>query len=134
VSQAVILVITFQLYPIYIYSLSPLTMKSPINSPLQISKLSRYLLTNLQLVNLLLSRNTMHCLFDVSHNLSIIALSDCCLMSNEQFLYARLETRPYYVIGYGGRLAAGGRPHRFPHNNFSSVYWILTKLGHMISP
>jgi hypothetical protein len=27
---------------------------------------------------------------------------------------------------------AGGRPHRFPHNNFSSVYWIFTKLGHMI--
>jgi hypothetical protein len=21
----------------------------------------------------------------------------------------------------------------FPHNNFSSVYWILTKLGHMIT-
>ena len=27
---------------------------------------------------------------------------------------------------------AGGRPHRFPHNNFSSVYQIFTKLGHMI--
>jgi hypothetical protein len=27
---------------------------------------------------------------------------------------------------------AGGRPHRFPHNNFSSVYRIFTKLGHMI--
>jgi hypothetical protein len=34
--------------------------------------------------------------------------------------------RPYYVIG------GGGRPHRFPHNNFSSVYRIFTKLGHMI--
>ena len=34
--------------------------------------------------------------------------------------------RPYYVIGYGGR------PHRFPHNNFSSVYRIFTKLGYMI--
>jgi hypothetical protein len=34
--------------------------------------------------------------------------------------------RPYYVI------VAGGRPHRFPHNNFSSVYRIFTKLGHMI--
>ena len=34
--------------------------------------------------------------------------------------------RPYYVIGYSGR------PHRFPHNNFSSVYRISTKLGHMI--
>ena len=32
-----------------------------------------------------------------------------------------------------GRRAAGGRPHRFPHDNFSSVYWIFTKLGHMIS-
>ena len=27
---------------------------------------------------------------------------------------------------------AGGRPHRFPHNNFSSVYRVFTKLGHMI--
>ena len=35
---------------------------------------------------------------------------------------------PYYVIGCGG-----GRPLRFPHNNFSSVYRIFTKLGHMIS-
>jgi hypothetical protein len=25
-----------------------------------------------------------------------------------------------------------GRPHRFPHNNFSSVYQIFTKLGHVI--
>jgi hypothetical protein len=28
--------------------------------------------------------------------------------------------------------AAGGHPHRFPYNNFSSVYRIFTKLGHMI--
>jgi hypothetical protein len=28
---------------------------------------------------------------------------------------------------------AGGCPHRFPHNNFSFVYRIFTKLGHMIS-
>ena len=27
---------------------------------------------------------------------------------------------------------AGGRPHRFPHNNFRSVYGIFTKLGHVI--
>ena len=27
---------------------------------------------------------------------------------------------------------AGRRPHRFPHNNFSCVYRIFTKLGHMI--
>ena len=26
----------------------------------------------------------------------------------------------------------GGRPHRFLHNNFSSVYQIFTKLGHVI--
>ena len=26
----------------------------------------------------------------------------------------------------------GGRPHSFPHNNFSSVYRIFTKLGHTI--
>jgi hypothetical protein len=37
---------------------------------------------------------------------------------------------PYYVIGYNGR--AGGRPHRFLHTNFSSVYRIFIKLGHMI--
>jgi hypothetical protein len=36
------------------------------------------------------------------------------------------------VIGYGGRRAAGGRPQQFPHDNFSSVYRIFTKLGHMI--
>ena len=44
------------------------------------------------------------------------------------FLYARLKTGdgPYYVIGYGGR------PHRFPRDNFSSVYLIFNKLGHMI--
>jgi hypothetical protein len=28
--------------------------------------------------------------------------------------------------------AAGGRPRRFPYNNFSSVYRIFTKLGHMV--
>jgi hypothetical protein len=37
---------------------------------------------------------------------------------------------PHCVIGYDGR--AGGRPHRFLHNNFSSVYRIFIKLGHMI--
>jgi hypothetical protein len=29
-------------------------------------------------------------------------------------------------------MAGGGGPHRFPHDNFSSVYRIFTKLGHMI--
>ena len=45
-----------------------------------------------------------------------------------KFLYARLD---YYVIGYGGR-RAGRCPHRFPHNNFSSVNRIITKLSHTI--
>ena len=48
----------------------------------------------LQLVNLLLSRNTMH--FVVSHNLSIIGLSDCCLMSNEQF-FSYIMVRTSYI-------------------------------------
>ena len=34
---------------------------------------------------------------------------------------------PYYVIGYGGRVST-----QVSHNNFSSVYQIFTKLGHMI--
>ena len=29
-------------------------------------------------------------------------------------------------------MAGGMRPHRFPHDNFSSVYQIFTRLGHMI--
>ena len=49
----------------------------------------------------------------------------CC--STFQFLYARLETGRIMRLGM-----AGGRPHRFPHNNFSSVYRIFTKVGHMI--
>jgi hypothetical protein len=44
------------------------------------------------------------------------------------FLYARLETSRIMWLGMTG----GGRPHRFPHNNFSSVYRIFTKRGHMI--
>jgi hypothetical protein len=43
-------------------------------------------------------------------------------------VFARLETGRIMWLG----MAAGGRPHRFPHNNFSSVYQIFTKLGHMI--
>jgi hypothetical protein len=34
---------------------------------------------------------------------------------------------PYYVIRYGGRAST-----QVSHNNFSSVYRIFTKLGHMI--
>jgi hypothetical protein len=44
-----------------------------------------------------------------------------------EFLYARLETGHIMWLGM-----AGGRPHSFPHNNFSYVYRIFTKLGHMI--
>jgi hypothetical protein len=43
------------------------------------------------------------------------------------FLYARLEMGRIMWLGM-----AGGRPHRFPHNNFSPVYQIFTKPGHMI--
>ena len=42
------------------------------------------------------------------------------------FLYARLETGHIMWLGM-----AGGCPHRFSHNNFSSVYRIFTKFGHM---
>jgi hypothetical protein len=47
-------------------------------------------------------------------------------MDQNTFFIRPSRDGPYYVIGYGER------PHRFPHNNFSSVYWIFTKLGHMI--
>ena len=43
------------------------------------------------------------------------------------FLYNNLETGRIMWLGM-----AGGRPYRFPHNNFSSVCRIFTKLGHMI--
>jgi hypothetical protein len=38
------------------------------------------------------------------------------------------------VIGYGGRRAAGGGrvSTQVSHDNFSSVYRVFTKLGHMI--
>jgi hypothetical protein len=44
------------------------------------------------------------------------------------FLYARLG-RTFCIMWLG---MAGGHLHRFPHNNFSSVYRIFTKHGHMI--
>ena len=44
------------------------------------------------------------------------------------FLYARLKTGHIMWLG----MAGGGRPHRFPHNNFSYVYRIFTNFGHMI--
>ena len=43
------------------------------------------------------------------------------------FLYARLETGRIMWLGM-----VGGRPHRFLHNNFGSVYQIFIKPGHMI--
>jgi hypothetical protein len=43
------------------------------------------------------------------------------------FLYAHLQTGPIMWLGMTGRC-----PHRFPHNNFSYVYQIFTKLDHMI--
>jgi hypothetical protein len=55
------------------------------------------------------------------------------------FLCARLHMSPYFYAPVSRRAVlcdwvwrVGGRPHRFPHNNFSSVYRIFTKLGHMI--
>ena len=64
-----------------------------------------------------------------------------CINSQQekQIIFLIIFIRPsrdglYYVIGYGGRACGrlGGCPHRFPHSNFSSVYRIFTKLGHMI--
>ena len=43
------------------------------------------------------------------------------------YLYARLETGHIMWLGIAGR-----HPHRFQHNNISSVYRIFTKLSHMI--
>jgi hypothetical protein len=51
----------------------------------------------------------------------------CVLLLWLWFLYARLETGRIMWLGL-----AGGHPHRFPLNNFSSAYRIFTKHGHMI--
>jgi hypothetical protein len=45
------------------------------------------------------------------------------------FLYDRLETGRIMWLGMAGGRRAGDRPHRFPHNNFSSIYRIFTKLA-----
>jgi len=59
---------------------------------------------------------------------------NCCLLLH--LVSIPLESSFYMPISRRGRIMwlgmAGGRPHRFPHNNFSSVYRIFTKLGHMI--
>jgi hypothetical protein len=49
------------------------------------------------------------------------------------FTLIRLFIRPSRDVRIMWLGMAGGRPHRFPHNNFSSVYRICTKLGHMIA-
>jgi hypothetical protein len=57
----------------------------------------------------------------------LVSLIDKLKIKMSSFLYASLETGRIMWLGI-----AGGHPHRFPHNNFSSVYRIFTKLGHMI--
>jgi len=44
--------------------------------------------------------------------------------------YASLTIGKFY--NFFSNFGYDGRPHRFPHNNFSSVYQIFTKLGYMI--
>jgi hypothetical protein len=56
----------------------------------------------------------------------------------KRWLTRRTNFRLYYTpVLRPGRIMwlgmAGGRPHRFLHNNFSSVYRIFTKLGHIFS-
>ena len=54
--------------------------------------------------------------------------------------YTQCKSRKSNVNGHRPRTyvlcdwvwRASGRPHRFLHNNFRSVYRIFTKLGHMI--
>jgi hypothetical protein len=46
------------------------------------------------------------------------------------FWYLVLRRSVLHVSDWVWR--AGGRPHRFPYNNFSSVYRIFTTLGHII--
>jgi len=71
--------------------------------------------------------------FRVVMSVAISALKLCsfvfsssCLYGVHVFLYAHLETVCIMWLGMAGR-----HPHRFPHNNFSSVYQIFTKLSHM---
>ena len=57
----------------------------------------------------------------------LVSLIDKLKIKMSSFLYASLEMGRIMWLGM-----AGGHPHRFPHNNFSSVYRIFTKHGHMI--
>ena len=70
-----------------------------------------------------LTSRIIYLIFNVSTLCNFILFCRWCRL----FLYALLETVRIMWLGM-----AGGRPHRFPHNNFSSVYRIFTKLGHMI--
>ena len=38
---------------------------------------------------------------------------------------------PYYVIGYGVRAVGGGRPLRFPHNNFRSKVMVSVTINRL---
>ena len=66
-----------------------------------------------------------------------------CEMSKMQFIFFLPPNEELEYIGPPNmkvkgymypqmKKTVGGRPHRFPYNNFSSVYQIFTKLGHMI--
>jgi hypothetical protein len=49
----------------------------------------------------------------------------CVIFSISLYFYTPVSRR--------GRIMWLGMAGRFPHNNFSSVYWIFTKLDHMIA-
>ena len=48
------------------------------------------------------------------------------------FIFYTLVWRRAVLCDWVWRAAGCGRPHRFPHNDFSSVYQIFTKFDHMI--
>ena len=65
-------------------------------------------------------------------------LPDCTGSYKSNYHTITIMTAPFYMsVSRRAELCdwvqrAGGHPHRFPHNNFSSVYQIFTKPGHMI--
>jgi hypothetical protein len=67
----------------------------------------------------------------------VVIGTDCIGSYKSKYHTIKTMTAPFYTpVSRQGRIMwlgmVGGRPHRFPHNNFSSVYLIFTKLGHMI--
>ena len=79
--------------------------------------------------------------FLVFEELHIIAYPSRYIHNIEQLnsFYGKFESKHLFYTPVSRRVVlcdwvwrADGRPLRFPHNNFSSVYWIFTKLGHMI--